>query len=72
MSAFKQGDTVFTNTPRSPRFHQRKGVVVTARANLGEVGVSFRASGDPERLGVDAWFLPTELRQYSTRHLGES
>ena len=66
VSAFKQGDAVVTHTPRSPRFHQRKGVVVTARANQGEVGVSF-AKGDPEKLSVDAWFVAAELR--ASHHL---
>ena len=53
-TGFRIGDNVRTNTPRSPRFHDRSGVVVTT--NLGEVGVSFNAND-----ATDAWFLPTEL-----------
>lgn len=51
---FRIGDQVRTNTPRSARFHNRTGTVVTT--NLGEVGVSFNAND-----GTDAWFLPTEI-----------
>ena len=53
-TGFRLNDIVRTITPRSPRFHGRRGQVVTT--NLGEVGVAF-TRGDR----VDAWFLPAEL-----------
>lgn len=53
-TGFRVGDQVTTNTPRSPRYHQRTGRVVTT--NLGEVGVSFTTVNE-----TDAWFLPAEL-----------
>lgn len=59
-TGFRVGWKVRTNTPRSHRFHDRLGVVVTN--NLGEVGVAFpgdKAEKDPTQ--VDAWFLPREL-----------
>ena len=61
-TGFRIGDQVTTNTPRSPRFHKRTGVVVTT--NLGEVGVAFPGADrktDPNQ--VDAWFVPTELER---------
>ena len=58
---FRKGQRVLTWTPRSPRFHQRVGVVVDPN-NLGEVGLTFLTDPDPDgRLRVDAWFLPAEL-----------
>jgi hypothetical protein len=53
-TGFRIGDTVTTNTPRSPRYHNRTGRVITT--NLGEVGVSFSKIE-----ATDAWFLPAEL-----------
>lgn len=53
-TGFRVGDQVLTNTPRSPRFHNRTGKVVGT--NLGEVGVTFTT-----RERADAWFLPAEL-----------
>jgi hypothetical protein len=55
-TGFRVGDQVRTNTPRSPRYHERTGRVVAT--NLGEVGVAFNA-----RERADAWFLPAELTQ---------
>ena len=53
--SLQAGDKVRTNCPRSPRFHQRKGTVVTGQYR-GEVGVSFSADDN-----IDAYFLPSEL-----------
>lgn len=55
--SFQAGDKVTTNCPRSPRFHNRKGTVVTGQYR-GEVGVSFNANDS-----IDAYFLPEELER---------
>lgn len=59
-TGFSVGQWVRTRVPRSPRFHNRLGVV--ASNNLGEVGVGF---GGPDWViklpDVEAWFLPGEL-----------
>lgn len=51
-----EGQRVRTNCPRSPRFHERDGVVI-GKANLGEIGVSLSKSGT----SLSAYFLPSEL-----------
>lgn len=58
-TGFRNGDQVRTNTPRSPRFHNRVGVV--SATNLGEVGVSFSRVRPDGRPNSEAWFLPSEL-----------
>ena len=62
VTGFRVGDKVRTNTPRSPRFHQREGTVLAN--HLGEVGVTFVVATPirtTELDKVDAWFLPAEL-----------
>ena len=58
---FRVGDKVTTNTPRSPKFHNRTGVV--AATNLGEVGVAFSGVRPDGRADTEAWFLPAELER---------
>jgi hypothetical protein len=54
-TGYRPGDRVHTNCPKSPRFHDRDGTVITS--SLGEVGVSFTKQTDAS----EAWFLPSEL-----------
>jgi len=60
-TGYRVGWWVRTNTPRSPRFHNRTGVVVTN--NLGEVGIGFGTDWSIRLPDADAWFLPTELER---------
>lgn len=58
-TGYRIGTWVRTNCPKSPRFHNLAGVVVTN--NLGEVGLGFGTEWSIQLPSVDAWFLPTEL-----------
>ena len=60
-TGYRIGTWVRTNTPRSRRFHNRIGVVVTN--NLGEVGVGFGTDWAVKLPDLEAWFLPTELER---------
>ncbi len=54
-TGYRPGDRIHTNCPKSTRFHDRDGTVITS--NLGEVGVSFTRQTDAS----EVWFLPAEL-----------
>jgi hypothetical protein len=54
-TGYRPGDQGHTNCPKSPRFHDRDGTVITS--NLGEVGVSFTKQTEAS----EVWFLPAEL-----------